>query len=216
VLPEPRAGGRAEDGAFGDDLAVLADLWLRWWQFGRRLTDEQWSAPTRLERWRVRELYAHVARGILTLGNLVAAPAGAQAEISCAAAYFARLRGGPASADEVARVAVRFAAETDDAGLVELFCEPRMEVLAAVAVLAPEMVLASIAGPVRLHSYLVTRIVEATVHLLDLQHALGAEVVVPEPALLRTVQVLVRLIPSASFIDLATGRGTDPVFPVLT
>jgi hypothetical protein len=68
------AGGQAEDAAFGDDIAVLADLWLRWWQFGRRLTDE----------------------------------------------------------------------------------------------------------------------------------------------LLRTVQVLVRLIPSASFIDLATGRGTDPVFPVLT
>jgi uncharacterized protein (TIGR03083 family) len=211
------AGGQAEDGGFGDDIAVLADLWLRWWQSGRRLTDEQWSAPTRLERWRVRELYAHVARGILTFGNLLAAPAaGAPAEISCAAAYFARLRGGPASADEVARVAVRFAAETDDAGLVDLFGEPRIEVLAAAAALAPEMVLASIAGPIRLHSYLVTRIVEATVHLLDLQHALGAEVVVPEPALLRTVQVLVRLIPSASFIDLATGRGTDPVFPVLT
>jgi uncharacterized protein (TIGR03083 family) len=216
VRPELRAGGQAEDGAFDDDIAVLADLWLRWWQSGRRLTDEQWSAPTRLERWRVRELYAHVARGIGTLGNLLADPADAPAEISCAAAYFARLRGGPASADEVARVAVRFAAETDDAGLVDLFGEPRIEVLAAAAALAPEMVLASIAGPIRLHSYLVTRIVDATVHLLDLQHALGAEVVVPEPALLRTVQVLVRLIPSASFIDLATGRGADPVFPVLT
>jgi hypothetical protein len=111
---------------------------------------------------------------------------------------------------------MRFAAETGAAGLVDFFGEPRIEVLAAAAAQAPERALASIAGPIRLHSYLVTRIVEATVHLLDLQHALGAEVVVPETALRRTVQVLVRLIPSASFIDLATGRGADPVFPVLT
>jgi len=210
------ADGHGEDGTFGGDIALLADLWLRWWQSGRSLTDEQWSAPTRLERWRVRELYAHVARGILTLGDLLAAPSDAPAEITCAAVYFARLRGGPGSADEVARVAVRFAAETGDAGLADLFGEPGTEVLAAAAALAPETALASIAGPIGLHSYLVTRIVEATVHLLDLQHALGAEAMVPEPALRRTVQVLVWLIPSASFIDLATGRGTDQVFPVLT
>ncbi len=207
---------RPEEGSFGDDIAILADLWLRWWQFGHRLADEQWSGPTRLERWRVRELYAHVARGIVTLGNLLADPTGAPAEIPHAAAYFARLRGGPASADEVARIAVQFAADTGDAGLADLFGRAGIEVLTAAAALAPSTVLASIAGPIRLHSYLVTRIVEATVHMLDLQHALDAEAVVPEPALLRTVQVLVQLIPSASFIDLATGRGADPVFPVLT
>jgi uncharacterized protein (TIGR03083 family) len=195
---------------------MLTDLWARWRESGRRLAHEQWSGPTRLERWRIRDLYAHVARAIPTFENLLASPVGTPAEISHAADYFARLRGGPASADEVARIAVRFAADTGDAALPEFFGEPGTEVLAAARALKPEAVLASIAGPIQLHSYLVTRIVEATVHLLDLQHALGAEAMVPEPALLRTVRVLVQLIPSASFIDLATGRSADPVFPVLT
>ena len=209
------AGCPGEDADFGDDIAIVADLWARWRQSGRRLAGEQWSGPTRLERWRVRDLYAHVARGIPTFGNLLASPAGTPAEVSRAADYFARLR-DPASADQVARTAVRFAADTGDAGLADLFGKPATEVLATAAALGPTTVLASIAGPIQLHSYLVTRIVEATVHLLDLQHALDAGTMVPEPALLRTVRVLVQLIPSASFIDLATGRSTDPVFPVLT
>jgi uncharacterized protein (TIGR03083 family) len=214
MAPSP-AGCPGEDADFGDDIAILADLWARWRQSGYRLAGEQWSGPTRLERWRVRDLYAHVARGIPTFGNLLASPAGTPAEVSYAAGYFARLR-GPASADQVARTAVQFAADTGDAALADLFGRPATEVLATAAALGPETVLASIAGPIRLHSYLVTRIVEATVHLLDLQHALGAATMVPEPALLRTVRVLVRLIPNEAFIDLATGRSTDPVLPVLT
>jgi uncharacterized protein (TIGR03083 family) len=210
------AGCPGEDADFGDDIAMLADLWARWQESGRRLAGEQWSGPTRLERWRIRDLYAHVARGIPTFGNLLASPVGTPAEISHAADYFACLRGGPASAGEVARIAVRFAADTGDAALSDFFGKPGTEVLATARALKPETVLASIAGPIQLHSYLVTRIVEATVHLLDLQHALGTGAMVPEPALLRTVRVLVQLIPSASFIDLATGRSTDTVFPVLT
>ena len=59
-------------------------------------------------------------------------------------------------------------------------------------------------------------ILEATVHLLDLQHAL--EVVppdVPGAGLEHTVGLLAAMTPPVDFIELATGRSEVGLFPVL-
>lgn len=54
-------------------------------------------------------------------------------------------------------------------------------------------------------------ILEATVHLLDLQRALG----VPPAGLEHTVGLLAEMTPPVGFIELATGRSEVEVFPVL-
>lgn len=204
-------------GDFARDIAVLGGLWSRWWQLGH-LDEVAWSAPTRLPGWRVKELYAHVARGVDTLAVLLDSPAtGMVVDVPDAAGYFARVPSGPAGAAQVARTAIRFAADTKPAALRERFGRRGPETLTAATAAGPHTVLASIAGPIHLHAYVITRIVEATVHHLDLQHALDIDERLPELAVRRTVQTLTQLTPAVPFIELATGRDTDRgIFPVLT
>ena len=58
-------------------------------------------------------------------------------------------------------------------------------------------------------------ILEATVHLLDLQRALGVAPDVPYAGLDHTVKVLARMTPPVDFIELATGRREIALVPVL-
>lgn len=58
-------------------------------------------------------------------------------------------------------------------------------------------------------------LLEATVHLLDVQRALGHPPVVPTPALQDTVQLLAELVPAVEFVEAATGRSTHSPLPVL-
>lgn len=58
------------------------------------------------------------------------------------------------------------------------------------------------------------RILEATVHLLDLQRALGVPPEVPPARLEHTVGILAETTP-VGFIELPTGRSEVEVFPVL-
>ena len=59
-------------------------------------------------------------------------------------------------------------------------------------------------------------ILEATVHLVDLQRALGvAPDVVPDAGLEYTVEVLARMTPPVDFIELATGRRGIALLPIL-
>ena len=58
-------------------------------------------------------------------------------------------------------------------------------------------------------------ILEATVHLLDLQRALGVPPEVPPAGLEHTVGLLAETTPPVGFIELPTGRSEVEVFPVL-
>lgn len=58
-------------------------------------------------------------------------------------------------------------------------------------------------------------ILEATVHLLDLQRALGAPPDVPAAGVEHTVGLLAAMAPPVDFIELATGRSSVALFPVL-
>jgi hypothetical protein len=58
-------------------------------------------------------------------------------------------------------------------------------------------------------------VLEATVHLLDVQRALGQPPVVPPLALKDTVQLLAELASAVEFIEAATGRSTHSPLPVL-
>jgi hypothetical protein len=56
---------------------------------------------------------------------------------------------------------------------------------------------------------------EATVHLLDVQRALGRPPTVPSPALKDTVQLLAEVAPAVEFIEAAAGRSSHSPLPVL-
>jgi len=59
-------------------------------------------------------------------------------------------------------------------------------------------------------------ILEATVHLLDLRRALDLPTDVPADGLAHTAAVLAEMASPVDFIEVATGRSTVELFPVLT
>jgi uncharacterized protein (TIGR03083 family) len=188
-------------------------VWHRWHEAGLRI--RTWTTPSGLGDWTVRELYAHVARGVETFVELLAQPPIAgEPEVPDAAAYFAALRPlGAAGAAHVAETARVWAAARTDGELVDVFAAPAAKVLGE---LNEDVVVRGIAGTIRVGDYAVTRVLEATVHLLDLADAVPQVSPPPPDALRRTVDVLTDLTPPADFVRLATGRPSAPVFPVLS
>jgi hypothetical protein len=199
------------------DRDTLAEMWYRWHTAGRRMPAAMWPASSGLGDWTVRELYAHVSRGVSTLADLVARSASTEEpDLPDAAAYFAALRPlGVAGAAQVAAAARAWAAERADEVLVDAFHGQADMVLAALPGTG-NTVVRSIAGTIRVADFAVTRILEATVHLLDLG-AVVSHAGIPTPdALHRTVDVLADLVPPADFVLAATGRSSPVVLPVLT
>lgn len=189
------------------DRDTLAELWREWHSAGLWMPEDRWTAPSGLDDWTVRELYAHVGRGVSVLAEMVTqAPNEGEPDLPDAAAYFAAVR--PLSAADVAKTASAWAAERSDDALVEVFRAP-------VPTLSGNTV-HSIAGTIRVADFAVTRILEATVHLLDLR-AVASHAGMPAPdALRRTVDVLADLTSPTEFVLAATGRSSPVVFPVLT
>ena len=205
-MPPPgdaRSVGRA------DDVDLLALLWRTWHRAGSSLTSSQWASPSGLGDWTVRDLYAHVAKGVTTTATL---PVTREPPVLAdAAAYFLALRPlGAQGAHHVAASAKEWATRPT---LVEDFDTLATSTLAR---FRTATTVTTIAGPMRILDYALTRVLEATVHLLDLTAAVPGIATVPEPALHRTVDVLADLTPPADFIALATGRSTPALFPVLT
>jgi hypothetical protein len=58
-------------------------------------------------------------------------------------------------------------------------------------------------------------LLEATVHLLDVQRALGQPPELPDTALAHTASLLAEVTPGVELIEVATGRSAASPFPVL-
>jgi hypothetical protein len=58
-------------------------------------------------------------------------------------------------------------------------------------------------------------LLEATVHLLDIQRALGQPPELPGTALAHTASLLAEVAPGVELIEVATGRSATSPFPVL-
>ena len=200
---------------FPDDLDVLAEVWECWRRAGQWMPAQLWDAPSSLAGWTVRELYAHVARGVGTLAGLLAEPVARPPELEDAAGYFAVLTARGRASAQVAEEARKYATEWSNTELTGHFGERAATVLAVVRA-EPRMVVATIAGSMRVADYALTRVVEATVHLLDLRESAPGADPPPDDAVRRTADLLVELSPATDFIRLATGRPHPPVFPVLT
>jgi uncharacterized protein (TIGR03083 family) len=197
----------------------LAQTWQEWARIGGELTEQDWRRPTRCESWQVAHLYAHHSAFPVVL----AAPASSVATETAPVTAVEVLRGFNAPGGVAHANAPRVA----DRAITESAAHPSAELVARFASTAPTTIAAlrdaDPAQPVPWASYVVTlaealriALLEATVHLLDLQRALGRAPTVPEVAVRETALLLAELAPPIEFIESATGRAASaPPLPVI-
>ena len=132
------------------------------------------------EAWTLRELVAHAARGLLTIEATVAAPVDASTRhLESATAYFAVVMSIPQVNDGIEQRARDAASAVGD--------DPGAYVRDALARVTPIVETTSLdrevqhaAGRLRFEDYLVTRIVELTLHTADVQLGIEVPVAFPE------------------------------------
>nr|WP_304454298.1 maleylpyruvate isomerase N-terminal domain-containing protein [Nocardiopsis sp. YSL2] len=143
------------------------------------LSEAEAVVPTRCEPWDVAALSAHTVRAMLQVEPMLdeAPPGPGTALVSAAGYYTPDVRFSPEVNGERVRSAVEAAARRADAAEPGRVLRERWRPL--VARLAAEdgdrVVVTRHGDPMRLTDFLVTRVVEAVVHGLDVADALGRE-----------------------------------------
>lgn len=187
---------------------------------------DQWSQPTRLGLWNVRQLTAHLLRGVTRIHTYLQAPVPAEATLTWLD-YWRRAR-QDADPEGIAQRAIDEAVTLDVATVATRWQDAWRSAAVEVEADGADRVLPPPFGAMRLDHYITTRIVEVVVHGLDLRHALGLEQVATplglEVAALACEGLLDRPRPAAladdpvGFVLAATGRtpSDDPGLPVFT
>ncbi len=210
-----------------DVMSAFADQGLTVEATLRRLQPRDFDAPG-LGEWTVAELIAHLIRGAGLLATYLDVEVPADAEPACdRVAYFAF------SAEELdemsAGVAERSRADARSIGtgaLVDAFCGSRLRTVERVEDLAPDALVHTFRGPMAVAEYAATRVLELTVHHMDLCRALNLPVTSDPSALAVTVGIIEGLLDGerpadlsddTAFVLAATGRDPhpDPRLPVL-
>ena len=176
-----------------------------------RVQATQWD-DVGLGEWNVRDLVGHTSRSLTRVEEFCAQPAEKATVLSAAEHY--RISLAPANAnDEIAARGREAGAELGDdpAATVRTAAE---RVLPLLDGLSEDMVISYPNGAIRLGDYLETRVVELTVHTLDLANAIGADAQAPPEALSVTLHLLADLAVAsgqgALLVLAATGRGLLP------
>lgn len=184
------------------------------------LTDDQWGRSTRLGTWNVRSLYAHAAAWPHGFSKLLGRIQDVEPTHPSAAALlrdFNRPEGiAKRGAGQVESGAREDAANYSAAEMIEQFASTGPEAIAKARQLGPVVVDYFGLAMLQLDEAASIGIVEATVHLLDLLRALDLPPDVPAAGLAHTAAVLAEMAPPVDFIEVATGRSTVELFPVLT
>ena len=180
--------------------------------------------PTRLPGWSVQHLIAHLVRQIDKVRTYLAAPIPPEPEVSWLD-YWTRARGA-ADPGSIAKHAREFAAQINDRPIREVWRSTWQRSVEEAGTCEPGRLLRPPFGAMRLDHYLTTRVLEVTVHGLDLRAALGLEEVATPFALEVTTRLLDGLLdgerPEAldgvPYVLAATGRvdHDDPRLPVLS
>jgi uncharacterized protein (TIGR03083 family) len=202
-----------------DRLTALGLLWAAWEHQGRGLAADQWQQPTRLGDWTVRMLYAHAASWPVGFAHLVGQVRQVAPTHASAAELLGEFNqpGGIATrqADRVAAAAREDAAAYTPAQLIEPFAVTGPQAIARARELGSVVVDYFGRAMLALDEAVSIGILEATVHLLDLQRALEVPPDVLGAGLEHTVGLLATMTPPVDFIELATGRSQVALFPVL-
>ena len=165
----------------------------------RRLPLEAYDGPG-LGDWDLRALVGHASRSLVTVLTYLDQPAD-EATVRSAADYYLAI-GGPdiAVGDVTARgIAAGAAMGEDPVGFVDGLLA---DVTSKLAAYDDEFVLTTIAGGMRLQAYFPTRTFELVVHGLDIAHATGVSLDLPDHAVAEAVAL-------AGNVAARTGRGPD-------
>ncbi|MDP8977926.1 MAG: DinB family protein [Actinomycetota bacterium] len=185
--------------------------------------DDAWQRPA-LGVWNLAELVAHLARGAGRVHAYLDQDPGGDAPACDRVGYY-RLGTGPEEARAVAQRARELAAATRPGDLPGAFADAWRRSAARAADLPPDRLIATIHGPMHLGEYVATRVLETTVHHLDVLRALERPPVATPAAGRLTMALLEGLLGDRRprnfgrmrFILAATGRleVDDPRMPVL-
>ncbi|MBM2616595.1 maleylpyruvate isomerase N-terminal domain-containing protein [Actinoplanes sp. LDG1-06] len=198
--------------------ATLGELWAVWASYGSRLSAEQWEAPTRLEPWTVRALFAHTAQWPRWLAYVATqtrdTPPSHPRAADLLRAFNAPDGVATLNRGQTADRAVDDATKLTVEQMTAAFAEVGPPALEAAGKLGDTVVNYLGTGTMPMPEVLGIGIVEATVHLLDLQRALGETPAVPSEGLAHTARVLAEMASPVEFVEALTGRGE--LGPVLT
>ena len=202
-------------------LDALEQTWQVWGELGSNLTVQQWSRPTRCPGWDAACLYAHASMFPMAMNAPLPVLNGPVGEPLTAVEAMRRFNapGGVAitMAKTVADAAVTEAAEHTRAQLIDRFTVQGSRALHGLRKTEPTMVVPWPAAEfvMTLVEAMGIVLVEATVHLLDVQRALDYSPAVPIQALQYVACLLAAMVDPVEFIEAATGRTSIPVLPVL-
>lgn len=206
--------------AFSERCGVLDEAWQWWARTLPQLEAAAWTWETRLPGWDVAALVAHASLLVRGLGFLSSQPVDAAPALRSAQEMLKEFNaaGGVATtlADGVAEMARRQAASMSPDELVALFTVTAPEVVAAIEAAGPITIDYFGNGTFPMVEAMSIAVLEAVVHGLDLCAAIDASTAsIPEAPMQHTVQLLARMAEAAPFVEVATGRSTTPVLPVL-
>jgi uncharacterized protein (TIGR03083 family) len=169
-----------------DTFALAAEAFA---ELVRRIPDDAWSAPG-LGEWDLRSLVGHTSRSLITVDTYLDRAASTE-ELSSPEAYLSAigpmLVGDPSAVLERGRQAA-VALGDDPARAVQEWVDrvlPRVET-------AADPLIETIAGGMRLSTYLPTRTFELVVHSLDIGRATGLVPRLPERVLAEVAALAAR------------------------
>jgi hypothetical protein len=164
----------------GDDVRLAFEAAADWYlSVLVRVPAAVWDQPG-LGVWTVKELAAHTARAFVTIETYLA-NAPDEVVIPDATAYFSLALANPATHEGVAQRGRQEAASlgADPAASIAIIAE---RVRGIVAATSDDAVIGSAVGGIRFTDYLVTRVLELTVHTCDLCAAIDLDEPPPEVA----------------------------------
>ena len=137
------------------------------------LAEEEFSLPTRCTEWNVKELLGHTYRGVNRINVLLADPAPPAADTDAISYWRAYV-----PEDDAPDIAKRGKEAADEfasgAELARAWDHMWRETVALAGRTDPARLVATTWGPtLRLDEYVKTRVLEVTVHRMDLEDALG-------------------------------------------
>ncbi|MHC1558515.1 maleylpyruvate isomerase N-terminal domain-containing protein [Actinomycetospora sp. C-140] len=186
----------------------------------RRIPDGAWDGPG-LGEWDLRALVGHTSRAFVTVLTYLERPAERE-DIDAPEGYYALLPSMTGEGIDQSAVAQRGrdAGAALGADPAAAFAELGARAVAAARAADPDALITTIAGGLRVRSYVPTRTVELVVHGHDIAAAAGLDVAFPEETVGEAVGVLartgVRLGHGAVLLRALTGRApTPPGFTVV-
>jgi uncharacterized protein (TIGR03083 family) len=167
--PMDRAPGEAQ---VADPLEALRDECEQVSAITLSLTEEEFAKPTRLPAWNVKELLGHMYRDINRTNTALSTPP--PAEVTADSVSYWRsydpVHDAPAIADRARELAAGYATGAALAGAWNEMWRAALDGAAA----ADRSRLVVTWGPqLTLDEFMKTRVLEITVHRMDMEHALG-------------------------------------------